>query len=96
MKGKIEILIKNSNTITIMGDVDELDGTGKLMIFETLRDALNLDEIDCKLIGTTIYAGGIEALGGPVAQTVRIPHEIMTVIDRMKKKKEKQNETDAL
>lgn len=96
MKGKIEILIKNSNTITIMGDVDELDGTGKLMVFEALRDALELDEIDRKIIGTVIYAGGIEAMGGPVAQTVRIPREMLAVIDIMKKKKEKQNETDAL
>lgn len=96
MKGKIEIIIHNSSTVTIKGDVDGLDGTGKLMIFETLRDALELDEIDRKIIGTVIYAGGIEAMGGPVAQTVRIPHEIMTVIDRMKKMKENNNETDAL
>ena len=87
MKGKIEIIVHSSNTITIKGDVDELDGAGKLMIFETMRDALELDEIDCKLIGTTIYAGGIEAMGGPAAQTVRIPMEMLAVIEAMKKRK---------
>ncbi len=87
MKGKIEIHVHDSSTITISGEVDELDSTGKLMIFETLRDALELDEIDQKIIGLTIYAGGIEALGGPTPQTVKIPMEMMMAIEAIRKKK---------
>ena len=87
MKGKLEIIALNSQTVTICGDLGEIDGADKLGIFNCLAEALELDEIDRKLIGVVIYGGGIEALGGPKAQTLRIASEMLDAVERIKKKK---------
>lgn len=87
MKGKLEIIAPNSHTVTIMGDLGDIDGADKLVIFNCLAEALELDEIDRKLIGVVIYGGGIEALGGPKAQTVRIASEMLAAAEAIKRRK---------
>ena len=89
MKGKIEIILRDSCNVTVKGEVNGADECDKVLIFDTLADALELTELERQMVGITIFGGGMAALGGPKANTVRISSEMLGVIDRMKNKKEK-------
>jgi hypothetical protein len=84
MKGKLEIVVPDPHTVTIMGDLGEIDGADKLILFNCLAEALELTQEDRYLIGVVIFGGGIEALGGPKAQTVRIASEMLKAVEAIK------------
>ena len=96
MKGKIEITVPMDKVINIKGDIEDLNETARVLIFSCLAEAMELTEIERRMIGAIIWAGGIEALGGPPATSFRIASELAEAVERIKNRKENNNETDAL
>lgn len=95
MKGKIKIVIKN-NSVTIDGNLEDESTSGKLMIFDALADTLELDERERRIIGVSVYGGGVDVLMENPGAKIKIPNEIMGVIKEFKRKRMNNNETDAL
>ena len=96
MKGKIEIMFPDDHSIIIKGNYDNVDDTDKVIIFDRLAQALDLTMEDRLLIGVVIAGGGISAFGGPPSRSFRISSELMNMVEKIKNRKEENNETDAL
>lgn len=96
MKGKIEITFPSDRAIRIRGNYDTLDETMIVILFDKLAEALELTDEDRLLVAVVIAGGGIEALGGPKSQTVRIGSQLMTAVEAIKNRRKNNNETDAL
>ena len=84
MRGKLEIIVPDSNTVTIKGDLGELDLADKVILFNCLAEAIELDEEDRHMIGVVIAGGGIEALGGPPSTRIELASELFDAAEWLK------------
>lgn len=91
MKGKIIIDAWGDNNCSITVDMEHMSNMNKLVIMDGMIDALKLDEEACRVIGGTIFRGGIKNVIG------HAPTKITVDLDAIENlKKENNNETDAL
>ena len=93
MKGTIEIKVIGVRDIAVHRKMSAMTGFDKAIIMDALARALELDESDRLTIGALIAVGGFGTLSGVAPEQVRID---MDQINKMRKKGNTQNETDAL
>ena len=93
MKGRIEIRTSGVHDTSVLVDMKGMSPMDKAVLMDALGKALDLDEIDRMTIGALIAIGGFGALSGRPPEMMKVD---LSMIEKFKKMKEKQNETDAL
>lgn len=93
MKGTIKITTSGVHDLSILVDMKGLSPMDKAVLMDALGKALELNETDRLTIGAIIAIGGFGTLSGKSPETMRVD---LSLLNELKKKKEKDNETDAL
>lgn len=93
MKGRIEIRTSGVHDTSVLVDMKGMSPVDKAVLMDALGKALDLDEADRMIIGALIAIGGFGALSGRSPETMRVD---LSMIEKFKKMKENENETDAL
>lgn len=93
MKGRIEIKTSGVHDTSVLVDMKGMSHMDKAVLMDALGKALDLDEADRLVIGAIIAVGGFGAISGKSPEMMRVD---LSMIEKIKNMKEKQNETDAL
>ena len=92
MKGKILIESSMPGMVEIAKEIDDVSWIDKMVIFDALCNIFELSEEDRQEIGVMIRLGGLGAITGKHPVVVTIDADM---IDEIREKGNKNNETDA-
>lgn len=84
MKGIVKIEAHGDHNCVITMDMEGMTNQDKVVIFDGLIDAFQLDEQGCRVIGTMIALGG---LGNAIGKA---PTKIKVDLDSLNRKKDEQ------
>jgi len=82
MPGRIVIEVQGPGRLSVDMRVKNISRLDKLFIFDALAESFELDERGRKVIGASIFAGGVKKVLGVSPDTVAIPVEVLDYLEK--------------